>query len=827
MGQNVFSKYKKTIESFLVQFTRLLYKHNLLALMLVSVFIGCLVSQIPKIVVDTSAEAMLHENDPGRLTYNTFRDQFGESSIIVIAITPPDVFSTDFLRKLKSFHNALENNVPFVQRVTSLINMRNTQGKGDELLVDDLLSGWPEKPVDLSELKKTVLGTPAYVNNIISEDGNITAVIIELEATISEESDEDDALLSFNEIADEDQKGTAKQHYFSEKENREVVTAVERIVARYQGKDFPVALTGGPVVIETYNRLTRSDFGFLFGLAISLVLVFLFSLFRRISGVVFPIIIVQTALFSAVGLMAIFKLPITLFSVVLPSFLIAVGIADAVHILTIFYRRLDQGYGKEDAILYAVGHSGLAVLMTSLTTAAGLLSFSQSELSALGQLGVIACAGVILTLFYTLIMLPALIALFPIKTKQHKDKKHLPLMTDRILLFFADFSISHPWKILAISAILFIVSLLGLMQLKFSHNMLKYIPDNLAVKKDVQFIDSKLKGAIVLEAMVDTGRENGIHDPALLGLVEKVSKELEKIHTPEIFVGKVFSIVDILKETNQALNENNSDYYRIPQSRNAVAQELLLFENSGSDDLERVTDSMFSKMRISIKLPWADIVVIDRFVGKVRGMFRDIFEDKADITITGMTALMGRTISAAIHSMTKSYLISFVIITMMMVLLVGDLKYGLVSMIPNLLPIFMVMGLMGMIDVPLDMTALMIGCIAIGLVVDDTMHFLHNFLRFTDMTGDPEKAIRETLLGTGRAMLITSLVLSANFFSLMTATLKNTVTFGFFTGLVILVALLADFILAPALVILLSRKQRTVLAVHIEQRPESKSYETF
>jgi len=264
-------------------------------------------------------------------------------------------------------------------------------------------------------------------------------------------------------------------------------------------------------------------------------------------------------------------------------------------------------------------------------------------------------------------------------------------------------------------------------------------------------------------------------------------------------VGKVFSITDILKETNQALNGNDPLFYKIPESRDLIAQELLLFENSGSDDLEKVVDSQFKKTRITLKIPYVDIVVVYKFINKIKVLLEKEFDGKADVTITGMGSLMGRTLPAALRSMTRSYITIFFVISAMMVALVGSVKYGLISMIPNVLPIVIVMGAMGALGLPLDLNALMMGSIAIGLVVDDTMHFMYNFRKFYRVTGKVYTAVQETLLGTGRAMLITTVVLSSSFYVTMTGQLKTTVIFGFSAGSVIVLALLADFVLAPAL----------------------------
>ena len=178
---------------------------------------------------------------------------------------------------------------------------------------------------------------------------------------------------------------------------------------------------------------------------------------------------------------------------------------------------------------------------------------------------------------------------------------------------------------------------------------------------------------------------------------------------------------------------------------------------------------------------------------------RGIMGDHASITTTGLMALLSRTFSAVTYSMAKTYVAAFIIITPMMMFLVGSVRMGLVSMIPNLAPILITIGIMGWAGIPLDLFTLLIGCIAIGLAVDDTIHFMHNFRRYYEQSGDVDQAVRETLLSAGQAMLFTTLTLSMGFFIYMLASMTNMILFGLLTGFTILMAFIADVVLAPAL----------------------------
>jgi len=801
---------KEKIEKLFEIGARWLFRNPIKMLVVSFLLIGFLVYQIPSISIDTSSEAMLHADDPSLLEYNRFRDQFGRAELIIIAVQAPEVFNARFLAQLQSFHTALEEEIPYLREVTSLINARNTRGQNDELIVEDLLEGWPlEKSFDLQALKTRVMGNPLYVNHYISQDARVAAVIIETEASVQEPVAEEELLQSFGEVEMEVPGGIGDSHYFSAKENREVVEAVNRVVQRHQSKDFLLTASGGPVVVDAFNRATLRDVYFCIVMSLLSVTIFLAFLFRRLSGVLIPMLVINSSLASTLGLMALFSVSIKITTAVIPAFLLAVGVCDSVHVLAIFYRQIEQGRSKEDAIAFALGHSGLPILMTSITTIAAVLSFTLAELSAIVEIGFFAAAGVGLAFIYTIAMLPAMLALTPLKSSVAVAKGSARI--DRILLGIANFSTSHPIKIIVLSLIVFGVFSPAIFQLKFSHNIVEYFPDSMPYRHDITLIDRNLKGTVTLELVLDTGRENGLYDPWILNQIENFCRHIEQIDRSDISVGKVYAITDVLKETHRALNENNPKFYRVPGNRQIIAQEFLLFENSGSDDLERIVDSQFSKTRITIKTPWVDAVICRDFIREIDQKLKSFGFEQATLQVTGLMSLMVRAIIAAIYSMAKSYVIALVVITILMIFLIGDWKLGLLSMIPNLLPIIITMGLMGLSGNPLDLNSIMIGSIALGVVVDDTVHFMYNFQKYYTKSSDPYFAVRETLLGTGRALLITSLVLSTGFFILMLASLNHLIRFGFFTGIAILIALLADFLLVPAMMVLIRRDKKARL----------------
>lgn len=371
---------------------------------------------------------------------------------------------------------------------------------------------------------------------------------------------------------------------------------------------------------------------------------------------------------------------------------------------------------------------------------------------------------------------------------------------------------SRPKLIAVIFLLVVLVFAAGIPKLRFSHNMLAWLSSDLPVRVATEVIDTNLRGSVALEVVLDTGRENGLYDQKVLVAMDRLGAELENFNQDSLFIGKVLDVTTILKEIHKALNENRAEMYKIPKNEALIPQEFLLFENSGSDDLQDFVDSRFSKARVTIKVPWRDALSYVPFIQEIEKRFHTAFDGVSvegkpvTVSTTGIMSLFSRILYATMHSAAQSYGIAIVVITLMMILLIGDLRIGLIAMLPNISPILVVMGIMGWFSIPLDMFTMLVASIAIGLAVDDTIHFIYNFRKYYDDSGDVHQAVKSTLHTAGRAMLTTSIVLSIGFFIFMFASMHNVFNFGMLVGLAIVIALLADFFLAPALMALALKK---------------------
>jgi len=512
-------------------------------------------------------------------------------------------------------------------------------------------------------------------------------------------------------------------------------------------------------------------------------------------------LVIVLSLLTTVGMMAIFEVPFKLPTQIVPSLLIAVSIGATIHVLSVFFDRFDEIKDKKDAIVFTLGHSGLAIAMTGITTAIGIGSFAGSEVAPIADMGVFASFGVMVSLFLTLTLLPALLVVTKLKPKEKKEATKLDMLMKKL----AYLPTTYPKQIAAISLVLVAISLFLASKLHTSHYPLEWFPKDDINYISTKYIDKKMDGSLTAEVVIDTKEENGWQDPKRVKKLDEVTKELERYDDGKTFIGKVISLNTIVKETNRALHENNQSFYTIPDDKALLSQELLLFENSGSDDLEDIVDSQFSKVRITHKVPWKDSIDSLDMIAHMEKSYKEAFPD-SKVTVTGIIPILMHTFTQSINSSVKSYFIAFMLIGITMMFIMGSIRLGVVSMIPNLTPIILGLTLMYIYKMPLDMFTLLIGSIAMGLAVDDTIHFMHNFKRYYIQKQDAKKAVEETFFTTGKAMVITTIVLSLGFYAYMLGEMESVQNFGFITGSVIIFALLADLFLAPALMVIISKK---------------------
>ncbi|MCI5210576.1 MAG: hypothetical protein D3910_17700, partial [Candidatus Electrothrix sp. ATG2] len=445
----------KQCETLFRDFTAFVYDRKYAALILMLLLTAGLASQLGKITIDTRDESLFYETDPALLAYNDFKEQFGQDEIFIVALQPAQGLDKDFFSTLQQLHQKLENTVPHLDEITSLVNARVVRGDADTLSIEKLIEYPPQTDEGAERIRAIIDRYPLYENFLVSQDRSMASIIIRPLALKNEPKD---VLAGFEE--EEPDVEDDADRYLSNAESIEITEAIRKVISPYREPDLKIFFSGSPAVIVTLNNSIKRDISLTLPLSLLVIIFFLTLLYRRLSGVVYPVLIVVLSLLSTFGCMAMLNIPITPASQILPAFLFIVGIADAVHILTIFYRNFNRCGDKKQALVDAVGFAGLPVLMTSMTTACGLLSFVWADIASLAQFGWTAPIGVLIAFVYTVILLPALIAIFPMQ-RSMGGIVAMNSRTDALFSRIAARATGHPVAVIAVFGLIAIISLYG------------------------------------------------------------------------------------------------------------------------------------------------------------------------------------------------------------------------------------------------------------------------------------------------------------------------------------------------------------------------------
>ena len=811
----------KTLNHWLEAWTEGVIAHPKRALLSVLLISLLSISQLFYIQFDTSLEGFLKHDDPAIAELVAARQEFGHGEIILVTMEADNLFQPSHLRAIQQLHQQIETQVPWLDTVTSLLNARQLAAEGDTLLIEDLLDPFPETAAQLQQVKAEALSNPLYKNLIISADGHFTTIAVKplsylapalhtpkdpmatdsFDSFDSFDADAEEALFDEHSLG-EASDSLALGERVTESQLNIISNQVAAIAEQYQADGRTIYVGGMPVITSALIDTMIWEMLFFMPLAFFTIAIMMALLFRRRHGVMLPMITVALTLLTTVGLISAAGVPLQTTMMILPSFLLTVSVGASVHLLTLFFRAYDAGTDKIQALREAMVHTRTPIIFTSLTTAVGLLSFAGSPMIALARLGLFSGIGIGIALVYTLTLVPALICLQNMPRKQRSQPS--PAVT-KLVNGATHFSTRHPFAVVIISFMLAGTAITGVQQLQFSHNPMKWMNPDAPINQAVYAIDDNMGGSISVDIIIDSGHSDGVYDPSFLRQVESFSQWLESYEQGPVHVAKVYGINDIIKESHKVLNNNDQAYYAIPDSAAMVANELFLIQNAGPDELEPMLDNDNRVTRMSAVMPWLDTLHYKPFIDDLANQSQAIFGADVTVVMTGMVPVMGTTLDHVISTTAESYLIAFSLVSLMLIILLGSLRYGILAMIPNLSPILITMGLMFLLDIPLDMFTILVASIAIGIAVDDTVHFMYHCKHNYQRCGDMPMSIFGALDTSGRAMLTTSAILTIGFSMLMWSDLNNLFNFGMLIGTTVLLALIADFLLAPALMMLFGR----------------------
>jgi predicted RND superfamily exporter protein len=439
-------------------------------------------------------------------------------------------------------------------------------------------------------------------------------------------------------------------------------------------------------------------------------------------------------------------------------------------------------------------------LLTSLTTAAGFLSLSLSPVKSVAHLAVYSAAGVIAAFIASITILVAFLYFGrrpkpgePSKKARANERSGL----GPALRAVAAFDIRFRNPILIVSAVIFVSSGIGISMLKVDSNFLMEFSEKIPVRRTTQFVDDHMSGTYSIVYVFDSGEDDGIKDPAVLREIERVQREAER----HPLVTKTYSVVDLMKDINQSFHNGDPAYYKIPESRELVAQYLLVYEMSGGEEIRNYLSMDYARATLELRCKMKETSLLEGIVDQIDDRLDEEPLRASTFSVTGIGALWLTFVEYITWSQIQGALIALTVVSLMMIVVFRSVKIGLVSMIPNVAPVLLVLGWMGWTGVYLDYYRLLIAPVAIGIAVDDTIHLMTRYHHEFGRLGDYKKALYASMDGVGRALFITSAILVLGFLMNVFSVMDGQKSFGILLAGVIAAALVADFLLMPALIL--------------------------
>jgi predicted RND superfamily exporter protein len=787
---------KSYVESLSASFERIgawSYDHRWIVLSICLLLLGASAVFAARVRFDNSFEAFFDQNDLLYVSYLQFREDFGSDEISYILYEAPEhphgPWDLEVMRKIKMLTEALEDETPFVKEVTSLTNVEFLEGVHGGIEIHGLLEELPESQEALLEVRRQALNKPMYVGGLVSRDAQYGAIMIELEKS---------SIDPLDEIRLDPEGGDGLENLYPQV----TYESIQRLLARpeYQGIDF--YHTGDVPLNAVYNRITVSEFWILGSITITVIGLMLVFFFRRASGVVGPLTVVSLSVLVAVAQVGLVGWELDLMFSMLPTLLIAVGVADSVHIISEFRAYHVELGDRREAVRRTMYLVGTPCLLTSLTTAAGFTAMSIAPIKAISHFAIYSAVGVLAAFLLSVTLLMFFLS-FGRKTSgaEGTGKEQIQLKGGRFLnqglAAIARFDIRYRRAIIVFFAVLFIFSGFGIARLKVDSNFLTEFSEDVPIRHITSFVDNTMGGAGSFVYLFDTGVPDGIKEPAVLREIERLQAEADTLTD---VVTKTYSIVDVLKDINQSFHEGDPAYHVLPETRELVAQYLLIYEMSGGEEVEEYVSSDYSRASLEIRVKLVETSSYAEMVAYLDSHLQEQPLQASTVTITGIGALWLRLMDYITESQIRGILLAFTAIAAMMCFVFRSIKIGLFAMIPNISPVVLTVGIMGWLDIPLDYTRLLIATVAIGISVDDTIHHVTRYIYEFQRCRDYREALFASMKDVGRALVITSAVLVAGFLVFLFSAMDSQATFGILLASTILVALVADFFLMPALV---------------------------
>jgi predicted RND superfamily exporter protein len=718
-----------------------------------------------RLAIDPSVNRLLPERDPDRVFYEHIRRVFGSEDLVMVALdsgsAEPGIFTADMIARVGRISEALQA-LPGVHRVQSLATVPNLQADADSLDVGSLAEQVAQDPSVLDGLREGVTANPLYGGNLVSRDGRAAAILV----------------------------------YFKDLDDREFLARnLDRRIAAIAAAEAGAArvwLTGAPVIKAETTRLLLAEMRFVLPAMLLVGALFLLLVFRNPAGVLLPLSAILLALAWTLGALAWLGRPLNMVTVIVPPLVFTVGLAYAMHMMSEFYsaREEEPDQPQFDLLVRRVlAAVGLPLLITGLTTLTGFIALGFNPLLAIREFAWLAVLGVLCTMGLTLSYIPAMLVL--LRGRSGVAPAQTTRLFQRVAKALTRLNLRYRRQILIAGVALMVVALIGTLRVEVATDFIEDLPADAPVRRHYEAVRATFGGASPFYIVVDGHGADAFVHPANLREIEALQRWLAR--QPEI-AGSL-SLVDSLKLINRSLNGNDPRHFRIPEDR-ALIKQLLVF--GGGEDLDGLVDKRFSVVNLQVRASVDDSAAIAALTQRIEERLAAL-PPPLTARVTGSSVVIARALDNIAGGQLFSIALAMGVIYLLMAAMFISWRAGALALLPNLLPVAVYFGALGLLGIPLTPTTSLIACITLGIAVDDTIHYMVRFNNDARRLANEAKAAFSALEGVLRPITYTTLALCLGFLVLTTSDLKNQMQFGALSAFTLLLAWLCNVTLAPAL----------------------------
>lgn len=733
------------------------------------------------------------EDNPQVVAFDELQEKYTKDDNVFIVVEPTNgnVFTKETLAAIEDLEQ-MSWQTPWSFRVDALSNFQHTRSEGDDMYVESLANEMASKSEeDIERIKNIALSETLLVDRLVNSEGTVTAVNI-----------------TVNLPADSMEAPMVVMNYV-----REMVAIWEE---KHPGHN--TYLTG---IIMLNGAFAENSMGDMVSLVPMMFLVILFVVAfstRSISSMIVSFFVLLFSILAAMGIAGWMGIELTGPSSAAPTMIMTLAIADSIHLLVTMLQQMRAGMSKDDAIVESLRLNFMPVLLTSITTMIGFMTLNFTEGAPFHDLGNITAMGVGSAFIFSILLLPALISILPVSAKPHKEFTRERKFMERI----AEFVIGHQKKVLIGS----IVVVLGLSAFIFNNELnnefIKFFDKSVPFRSDTDFINENLTGIYNIEYSLSAGEEDGISHPEYLNKID----EFEQWFRKQEKVMHVNAFSEVTKRVNRSMHGDDQSFYKVPSAKNEAAQYLLLYEMSlpYGLDLNNQINVDKSETRFTVTLNNLSSKEMLLLANKSEQWLKDNAPEymfSYGISPTLMFSHIGKT---NLDSMLKSGIGALFLISFILIFALRSVKYGVISIVPNVTPIAVAFGIWGIFNGQINMGLAVVLGMTLGIVVDDTIHILSKYIRARRELGkSAEDAVRYAFSTVGRAVLVTTIILAGGFTVLMQSSFGFNSDMAKLTTITIVSALILDLLLLPAILLAVDKKNKTEVVTKQHEQIETET----